>query len=153
MIHGPVEPPTEPIDDASVLAQGDLVRLPGRKTVYVFHEAVPSGKDGVRVQEGPRSLALEVTVSVEAMARAAFGERPGLSAKMLSLLDCRWKVAAPPLERLTDPVPYLRLAPVCRLVVTLLAWHARDPAIEGARHGWSLSSEVAAAIRDAAPRS
>lgn len=40
---------------------------------------------------------------------------------------------APPLEVLCDPSPFLRLQPTSRLVVALIAWHARDAAAKAER--------------------
>lgn len=39
----------------------------------------------------------------------------------------------PPLEVLPDPSPFLRLQPTSRLVVALIAWHARDAAAKPER--------------------
>jgi hypothetical protein len=118
-----VAPPAgaELVDDVSALTLGDLVREPGSPTWWLASECVPSGPDGVRpVHDG---VALEVTVSVEAMRRATFGEMPAPLLRCYPLAGGAPRDLAPPLEELRDPVAFLRLQPVSPLVVTLLAWH------------------------------
>ena len=140
----------ELVEDLAVLQPGDLIQRPGRKTWCVYMGSEAMGPDGIRVRRGPQRLALEVTVSVEAMARAAHDERPAEGAVAWNLFEDMLVVLPLPLKRMREPADFLRRATPCRLTLTLLAWHTRDEAIEAARRGWNLEGELRDALRETA---
>ena len=53
----------------------------------------------------------------------------------------------PPLEVHPDPLPFLRVQPTSRLVVALIAWHARDAAARPGRLEAELRAILSAAGR------
>lgn len=139
------------LDDVAGVALGDIVRRPGRKGSMVAFDLVSPPPDRIAVEEHPElGPQLVCEASSEAVARAAHGEGPGLLVQAWCVLDRRWALLAPPLERLTDPLPFVRVQPVSRVTVTLVAWHARVREVEAVRQGWSLENELEAAIREEA---
>lgn len=148
------EPTVQLVEDAEALAFGDLVRLPGRKTWWVVVDHVATGPTGVRF-DMPRDLGPRLTVDVsnEVMRRFEVGgEAPARSLALFDPVDRKSRVAAPPLERITNPAAFVRCQPVCPVVVTLTAWHTRDEAFERTRYGWTLRAELERVLAEAVRR-
>lgn len=132
---------------------GDLVRIPKRKTVFVVVGHAGSGRNQVAM-DMPRDLGPRLTIQVddESIDRALDAGldpfAPTLAVLFEPVTGGR-RTAEPPLERVEDPVRWLRLQPPTPVVFALLAWHTRDRQMELEREGFGLADAVARMLREA----